>query len=299
MKTLLDDKDMKERQIEVIDEHWKTKQGDVDINAVGQVASSTAHIQETAECSQHLQTCPGLATPSSQMEEAPQNKTAQVVTPSEQEMKHPHQPTSAEDGKNKSNTIAMLEQKLDNVMNFIDCKLGDLIESHIKKAMNKGSEGEVRRESKRQEEECNNQSNDNRTETRQNWSNIQQRPPRQIIGVKEDRELQAGDRMAWIYVGQLKQSTREQHIIQYLTNNGVEGDIACEDLRSRGPHKAFKVGIPFESLADTTDPSFWPRGVRVRRFRFRRGHHREGYEEGASLEEHRDYAMERGRLGPY
>ena len=107
--------------------------------------------------------------------------------------------------------------------------------------------------------------------------------PTVVIGTKNDDDLQAGDKTAWLYVGKLRQNTTKETVIRFLNKNGIDGDIKCEDLNSRGYHKAYKIGIPFQYLGNTNKPEFWPAGVIVRRFRFRRENYRRE-DEGATLE---------------
>lgn len=105
--------------------------------------------------------------------------------------------------------------------------------------------------------------------------------PKVTIGIrKNEAELQAAEKKAWLYVGQLRESTTVDTVKEYLKKNGVEGDIDCEELNTKGNSKAFKLGIQFNFLEDVENSQFWPVNVRVRRFRFFRGQRQN---EGISL----------------
>ncbi|PSN37866.1 hypothetical protein C0J52_21334 [Blattella germanica] len=101
--------------------------------------------------------------------------------------------------------------------------------------------------------------------------NTQDRPKRQtLIGTKKDEiDLLAAEKTAWLFVGRLQQGTTADKVKNFLNKNGIHGDITCEEIVSRGNTKAYKVGVPFGHLELTTNPDFWPAGVTVRRFRFR------------------------------
>lgn len=87
---------------------------------------------------------------------------------------------------------------------------------------------------------------------------------------KEDCDLEAADRMAWLYIGKLKQNTKTNNIKKFLERSGIEGNIECEELHTQGEKKAFKIGFPLSYLEDTQRTNFWPQGIVVRRYNFRR-----------------------------
>lgn len=98
-----------------------------------------------------------------------------------------------------------------------------------------------------------------------------------IIGTREsgNANLRAGDQTAWLYVGRLHRSVEQGNLIAYLEDNGIRGNIECEELNVIGTNKAFKVGIPFDQKDLAELPDFWPKGVIVRQYIFRR-HQRQG-----------------------
>ena len=84
----------------------------------------------------------------------------------------------------------------------------------------------------------------------------------------ENPVLEAGELAAWLYVGRLSQRMTDQNIREYLQRRGIkQQDITCEELRTMGTNKSFKVGIPYQFLEQVEEPSYWPQGVLVRPFR--------------------------------
>ena len=122
-------------------------------------------------------------------------------------------------------------------------------------------------------------------EAAQLWTTVvskrQQRQNRKItIGTKqaEEDELQAAVKNAWLYVGKLKSSTTRDVLLGYLRRNGITGELDCEELQSKGRMKSFRIGVPLGFLNKVGNAEFWPQGILVRRFDFRRGRY------GISLE---------------
>jgi hypothetical protein len=96
---------------------------------------------------------------------------------------------------------------------------------------------------------------------------------RVIIGSKVNpadskEKIWAGDKKIWRYVGRLHSDIQNNDLISYMNENGVKGDITCEELNSLGSTKAFKVGIREEEAEKTDNENFWPKGVLIRPFRF-------------------------------
>jgi hypothetical protein len=88
-------------------------------------------------------------------------------------------------------------------------------------------------------------------------------------GQNPDSQLQAAIRKAWIYVGRLHTRTEQETVTKFLQTNGIEGDIECEDLPTKGKNKSFKIGIDFRYIDSMQEPNFCPEGVIVQPFRFR------------------------------
>ena len=73
-----------------------------------------------------------------------------------------------------------------------------------------------------------------------------------------------------MYIGSLHHTTREETLINFLQKNGITGDIQCEMLETKGRNKSFKFGLPLGELDKVKSSEFWPKGVAIRRFNFRR-----------------------------
>ncbi|PSN58419.1 hypothetical protein C0J52_02796 [Blattella germanica] len=93
-----------------------------------------------------------------------------------------------------------------------------------------------------------------------------------IIGKKETNNgmLRAGERTAWLYIGRLHHTTEKEDILTYLKEGGINGKIEGEQLNTRGGNRSFKIGIPYEEKCKAEQPEFWPEGVIVRQYTFRR-----------------------------
>ncbi|KAJ4427085.1 hypothetical protein ANN_24700 [Periplaneta americana] len=89
-------------------------------------------------------------------------------------------------------------------------------------------------------------------------------------GDTEDNLIEAGVARAWLYLGRLSQHTTTEKIKSFLSRKGIQQDVVCEELRTMGMNKAFKIGIPMQNLEETEKPEYWPKGILVRRFRFSR-----------------------------
>ncbi|KAJ4440833.1 hypothetical protein ANN_10679, partial [Periplaneta americana] len=81
--------------------------------------------------------------------------------------------------------------------------------------------------------------------------------------------LQAGQRYVWLYVRKLHQEISEDKLTEHI-KKGITRTVKCEQLDTLDHYRAFKMGIPYEDLEAASNPEFWPTGVLVRTFRFRR-----------------------------
>jgi hypothetical protein len=67
-----------------------------------------------------------------------------------------------------------------------------------------------------------------------------------IIGTTRDNEITAEKKKAWIYLKRMTQETRIR-VSSFLNRKAIKEEVSVE-LKSMGPHKAFKLGFPFEHL---------------------------------------------------
>jgi len=216
-------------------------------------------------------------------------------------------------GETKDENIKIITEKMDYIMDFLHNKLGKIMDEKIKNERGKNSV--ARRQGERQtgptkektprlasqqdglERENGNQhaQHEGPHTAREDQHNKEEDAWSQVVGRKEkilqrekqllcttennDEDIQAAQRNAWLFIGRLKEGTRAENIKKFLQKKGIQGEIECEELRSRGKNKAFKLGIPYDYLEEVQDPLFWPKEIIIRRFRFRKYS-----QEGISLE---------------
>lgn len=91
-----------------------------------------------------------------------------------------------------------------------------------------------------------------------------------IIGtgkLNSDIEFQAAETNIWVYVGRVGPNVTEDHVIKYIKNKTKEDEkITCEELKTIGSNKAFKVGVSHIYKDQMYEPTFWPTGTIIRRF---------------------------------
>ena len=97
-----------------------------------------------------------------------------------------------------------------------------------------------------------------------------------IVGTNDNSDnLRSGPRSAWLYVGKLHRDSTDQELKAYVSSKGI--DVwECELNSSRSQLKSFRVCIPLEALEEVNAPEFWPRGIVVRRYIFRRNEFERG-----------------------
>jgi hypothetical protein len=65
-----------------------------------------------------------------------------------------------------------------------------------------------------------------------------------VIGTNNSAgEIQAAEERAWLYVGKLEKSIMAENVIAYMSKRGIQGNIECDELKTLGDKKAFKVGL--------------------------------------------------------
>lgn len=93
-----------------------------------------------------------------------------------------------------------------------------------------------------------------------------------VVGTMKSKSLVTvpKKRLALIHVSRLSPTTNIEDLEKYV-GSSIPG-ISCEKLNSRRPdiYSSFKIAIPFESLDQVMNPSFWPEGAAVKRFFLKR-----------------------------
>jgi hypothetical protein len=82
----------------------------------------------------------------------------------------------------------------------------------------------------------------------------------------ETGSLSVAPKNAWLHLSRLNSSVTEEDVLAFLKNKLKEESFVCEKLSTLGSSNSFKVGAPFRLKDSLSDPSFWPKGVEVRRF---------------------------------
>jgi len=98
-----------------------------------------------------------------------------------------------------------------------------------------------------------------------------------IIGTHEAGEdgnnlLEAGPRRSWIFLGKIRKGTKEENITKYVIGKlpDIEKDLVCTNLQSKGLCESFKIGFCRDHYETVMNPDFWPSGILVKPFLFRR-----------------------------
>lgn len=119
-------------------------------------------------------------------------------------------------------------------------------------------------------------SNSTQIDRAETWRDVvskgNRRQQRQTVGTRNENRLLAGEQTAWLFVGRIHSTMTCSDIESFLQSNNINS-IDCEEIPTRGRNKAFKVGVPFDALDNINHPDFWPKGVIVRRYIFRRQYH--------------------------
>ena len=243
-----------------------TVSGDVS-RTTGQVAPSIGSTQKASDYIQPLQT-PSVD---------PHNLSAPrpTTSPAQQSKIIAHE----------NDKLADINGRLDNIMDFLSNKLNTIIEEKIsqtltQKAITTNRENEHYNTTDR-EDICEGQQKEPKWATVTDRRNKQTpNQPTTVRGTRKENnsDLEAAEKMAWLYLGNLKKNTTTEKVKKYLESNGIQDNIECEELHTIGDKKAFKIGFPFKFLGSTDRPDFWPQGIVVRRFRFRKTQSTEGIE---------------------
>lgn len=99
----------------------------------------------------------------------------------------------------------------------------------------------------------------------------QKRTTNEIIGSKISQDIfQAAPKMAWFFLGKVIAGTTSEKIIKYLKGQIADEEFICEEIKNAGINSCFKIGANFNIRGQLEDPSFWPNGVVIRRYIFRR-----------------------------
>ncbi|KAG5866402.1 hypothetical protein JTB14_003457 [Gonioctena quinquepunctata] len=100
-------------------------------------------------------------------------------------------------------------------------------------------------------------------------------------GVSEEDERnyfvgKARESRIWLFLANTRDHVSEDRITKYLEKKTNKKHLIyvkeIDTYRKREDNKCYKVGLDFELKEEAYTSSFWPRGVAVSRFDFRKQH---------------------------
>lgn len=74
----------------------------------------------------------------------------------------------------------------------------------------------------------------------------------------------------WLYVGRCKADTTEAKVMSYLNSKVPKTTFQVSKLETKGVNSSFRVATDWSLYDQLYEPSFWPKGVLVKKFVFRR-----------------------------
>lgn len=77
------------------------------------------------------------------------------------------------------------------------------------------------------------------------------------IKTKTDYNFEGLPKMAWIYIGRVKENTTEDSVLAYLRNKSPDIYFVCDKLESKGSYSSFKIGFNFKYLDTVMNSDYW------------------------------------------
>lgn len=82
--------------------------------------------------------------------------------------------------------------------------------------------------------------------------------------------LQAAPKKAWLFIGKLLTNTTEDQLLNYVKKKIPNEEFSCTKITTSSTSSCFKLGAGYHLRQQLENPEFWPRGVIVRQYIFRR-----------------------------
>lgn len=103
-----------------------------------------------------------------------------------------------------------------------------------------------------------------------NPSQRKQQRENKIFGtdMSDKDSFTATERKIWLYVGKCKQNTTEEQIKMYLERKCPEKTFVINKLNSKGFNASFRVGAEIALKDVLYDPSFWPKDILIKQYKF-------------------------------
>lgn len=86
----------------------------------------------------------------------------------------------------------------------------------------------------------------------------------------EKDEFGSGESLLWLYVGRCRQGTTAESIKSYMQKRSPGYSFEVTELDGAGRNKSFKVGANISLKDELYNSDYWPNGIVVKRFRFRK-----------------------------
>lgn len=81
--------------------------------------------------------------------------------------------------------------------------------------------------------------------------------------------FKAADRKAWLHVGRVNKNCSENDLLEFLNKKQPHRTFDIQKISSEdSPTTSFRVGLDFDLLEKLNQEQFWPKGIKIKRFRF-------------------------------
>lgn len=83
-------------------------------------------------------------------------------------------------------------------------------------------------------------------------------------------DFSAADRKFWMYIGNVKNTVSKENIVSFLDSKEEAhiNTFECEELKTLGKNKSFKVGVTADLKNKVFENEFWPKGIIYRPYKF-------------------------------
>lgn len=105
------------------------------------------------------------------------------------------------------------------------------------------------------------------------WKYVQRkkRDRRTIHGTSvQVDDFAAVKRKAWFFIGRVRSEVTAEVIKSYISGKLPNEDVDCQKVETRSVSNCFRVGVDYEQKEILESEDFWPAGIRVQQYFFRR-----------------------------
>lgn len=87
----------------------------------------------------------------------------------------------------------------------------------------------------------------------------------------DNEDFKAAEKMGWIHVARCQQGSTVGGLRRFLESKNPNNEFIVEQVsKTETGNVSFKVGLSYDLLQTVMKEEFWPRGIQVRPFRFRK-----------------------------